>query len=152
MALEKAMSGRLINGSCHCGNIRFALQWPDGEDTVAARVCGCDFCTRHGGAWTSHADAKLAVGIGDPSLVSKYRFATATADFIVCSTCGVVPLVLCEIDETCYAVVNVNCFEDIDELQLTRCGTDFDGEGQSDRLRRRKRNWIPDVSFEFDGA
>ena len=143
------MSARRISGSCHCGNVRFSLQWPDGEDAIAARVCGCGFCTRHGGAWTSHPDAVLNANIGDRSAVSKYRFATATADFMVCSVCGVVPFVLSEIGGTTYAVVNVNTFEDIDTLQVTRSTTDFEGEEQSDRLLRRQRNWIPDVSFEY---
>ncbi len=142
------MSGRLIIGSCHCGNVQFSMQWPDGEDAISARVCGCDFCTRHGGAWTSHPDATLTVSTGDQSLVSKYRFATATADFMVCSVCGVVPLVLSEIDGTCYAVVNVNTFEDVGPLEITRSATDFEGEEQADRLQRRRCNWIPRVTFD----
>ena len=144
------MSARVISGSCHCGNVRFSLQWPD--HAIAARVCGCGFCTRHGGAWTSHPDAALTAIIEDRSSVSTYRFATATADFIVCSICGVVPLVLSEIDGKSYAVVNVNTFEDVGTLEITRCTTDFDGEQQSDRLLRRQRNWIPDVSFEYAGG
>ena len=146
--VDGTLSSRLINGSCHCGNVCFSLQWPEGEDPIAARVCGCDFCTRHGGSWTSHPDAALTVNIGDPSLVSKYRFATATADFMVCSVCGVVPLVLSEIDGTSYAVVNVNTFEDAGSLEVTRSATDFDGEEQADRLQRRRRNWISRVNFD----
>lgn len=142
------MTARVIKGSCHCGNVRFSLHWPDKEKVIQARVCGCGFCTRHGGAWTSHAKASLIVKIGDRSSVSNYRFETATADFVVCSVCGVVPLVLSEIDGRCYAVVNVNTFEAIDSMQVTRVGTDFDGEEQSDRLDRRRRNWIADVAFE----
>jgi len=146
------MSALRIDGSCHCGNVRFSLRWPDGEGAIAARVCGCGFCTRHGGAWTSHPDAALTAMIGDRSSVSKYRFATASADFFVCSICGVVPFVLSEIDGNSYAVVNVNTFEDIGTLEITRCTADFDGEEQSDRLLRRQRNWIPDVSFDFAGG
>ena len=142
----------MIKGACHCGNIRFLLRWPDGEDTLSARVCGCGFCTRHGGAWTSHPGAALDVTIEDRSVLSEYRFATATADFLVCSVCGVVPLVLSEIDGVRYAVVNVNTFADVDNLAVDRCATDFDGEEQADRLERRRRNWIPDVTVNSAGA
>lgn len=87
----------------------------------------------------------LAVEINDPSLVSKYNFGTKTADFYVCSVCGVVPFVLSEIDDNQYAVVNVNTFVNVDSFSLSGSSTDFDGEDTESRLQRRKRNWIPNV-------
>jgi len=77
--------------------------------------------------------------------VSKYNFGTKTADFYICSVCGVVPLVLSEIDDRQYAVVNVNTFEDLGRLSLSSSPTNFDGEDTGSRLERRKRNWISDV-------
>jgi hypothetical protein len=136
-----------IDGKCHCGNIRYTLDWPgDGAD-IAVRACGCTFCTRHGGSWTSHREARLAARIADASLVSRYRFGTRTADFYVCARCGVVPFVTSEIDQHLYAVVNVNTFAGIDPGTLARVSTDFDGEDTGDRLGRRKRNWIPSVQI-----
>ena len=44
----------LIEGRCHCGNIRFALDWQPDPETIPARACTCTFCTRHGGVWTSY--------------------------------------------------------------------------------------------------
>ena len=81
----------------------------------------------------------------DQDAVSRYRFATESADFVICSSCGVVPVVLSEIDAVCYAVVNVNVFDDVDESCLTRRATSFDGEAVADRLQRRQANWIPNV-------
>jgi len=134
-----------INATCHCGNIRFILRWPEPKSGIHVRMCGCTFCQKHAGAWTSHQNAELAVEIRDPSLVSKYNFGTKTADFFVCSVCGVVPFVLSEIDNNQYAVVNVNTFENVDSLSLSGSSTDFDGEDTESRLQRRKRNWIPNV-------
>ena len=134
-----------INGSCHCKNICFVLRWPDPDTEIPVRMCGCTFCKKHGGSWTSHRDSDLAIAIDDESLVSKYRFGTKTADFVVCSVCGVTPLVLCEIEDTLYAVVNVNTFEDADRISYSSSMTDFDGEDTGSRLERRKRNWIPQV-------
>lgn len=85
--------------------------------------------------------------IADQSLVSKYQFGTRTADFYVCSVCGVVPIVVSEIDEGLYAVVNVNSFVANPSITFSTSNTNFDGEGTDDRLERRKRNWIPDVLF-----
>jgi hypothetical protein len=134
-----------IEGKCHCGNIRYALDWPGEASEIAIRNCGCSFCVKHGGSWTSHRDAVLAAELRDASLVSKYRFGTATADFYVCARCGVAPFVASEIEGRLYAVVNVNTLEGIDLSALARSATHFDGEGTGDRLARRKRNWIPAV-------
>jgi len=134
-----------IDGKCHCGNIRYTLEWPGDPKEIKVRACGCGFCTKHGGSWTSHRDAELAAEIGDPALVSKYRFGTGTADFYVCGRCGAVPFVASTIDGHLYAVVNVNTFEGINPSSLARTAMDFEGEGRGERLERRKRNWIQTV-------
>jgi hypothetical protein len=138
------MSSKLtrIEGSCHCSNIHYELLWPQSEPEIAVRNCSCTFCQKHGGAWTSHRDAELVAGIDNPSLVSKYRFGTKTADFYVCSMCGVVPFVACEIDGRPYAVINTRTFKDLDGMSLTSSASNFDGEDTGDRLTRRQRNWI----------
>jgi hypothetical protein len=134
-----------IEGRCHCGNIRYALEWPGDPAAIKIRECGCTFCRKHGGSWTSHRDAELVAEIGDASLVSKYNFGTATADFYVCSRCGAVPFVSSEIDDELYAVVNVNTLEGVSTSALVRTAANFDGEGTDERLERRKRNWIARV-------
>jgi hypothetical protein len=134
-----------IEGKCHCGNIRYALDWPGSATEIKIRACGCTFCTKHGGNWTSHRDSELTAVVRDASLVSKYRFGTGTADFHVCSRCGAVPFVTSSIEDRLYAVVNVNTLEGINLSSLVREATNFDGEEAADRLERRKRNWIRNV-------
>ncbi len=126
-----------IQGACHCGNIRFDLQWPSSAAEIGARQCGCSFCQKHGGAWTSHPDATLVVKIGDPAGLSKYRFGTETADFYVCSICGIVPFVIGDIDSERYAVVNVNTFCASDDYSISTTPSNFDGEDTGKRLERR---------------
>lgn len=145
------MSFRTINGACHCGNIRFDLQWPASATEIKVRRCGCTFCRKHGGAWTSHRDAELAVSLGDESLVSRYRFGTETADFLVCSVCGVTPLVLSEIDGDIHAVVSVNAFREVEGFTLSEKVMDFEGESTGSRLDRRKRYWISQVRIGTEG-
>jgi len=99
----------------------------------------------HGGVWTSNRNARLAVVVRDPALVSKYAFGTKTATFHVCSRCGAVPLVTSEIASHLYAVVNVNVFGNVDQSWLRRAAAHFEGEGVESRLARRARNWIADV-------
>jgi hypothetical protein len=137
-----------IDGGCHCGNLRFELQWPDSEKEIVRRMCGCSFCRMHGGAWTSHRDASLNIRTRDAPLVSKYQFGTKTAGFMVCAACGVVPFVTCDIDGTTYGIVNVNTFDDTAGFTVSAMATDFDGEDTGSRLERRQRNWIPSVRFD----
>jgi hypothetical protein len=135
----------LINGKCHCGNIAFELEWEGDSLEIPARACGCSFCVKHGGVWTSNPRSRLAVAIDDASLVSKYSFGSRTATFHVCSRCGIVPLVTSEIENHLYAVVNVNTLENIDQSWLRRGNANFEGEAVESRLARRQRNWIADV-------
>ena len=134
-----------IHGKCHCGAISYALDWPDDGKPIPARACGCGFCVKHGGVWTSHRLAKLDVTIADPALAPAYRFGTRTAEFHVCARCGVVPVVTSEIEGRLYAVVNVNTFENVDPASLDRVATSFEGEGIEGRLARRQRGWIAEV-------
>jgi hypothetical protein len=137
----------LIQGKCHCGNVSFALDWTPDPGEISARACGCSFCTRHGGVWTSKPDGSLTLSVADRSQVSAYVFGTRTAEFHVCTRCGVVPVVTSEIDGRLYAVVNVNCFEGDAATRVRVASSSFDGEEVGDRLARRARNWIGTVRF-----
>ena len=135
----------VIDGKCHCGNITFTLEWAGSSAELQARACGCSFCTKHGGVWTSDPKSVLSVTVRDAALVSKYVFGTKTATFHVCSRCGGVPLVTSAIDDRLYAVVNVNVMENVDRSKFRRASSDFEGESIESRLARRQRNWIADV-------
>jgi hypothetical protein len=135
----------LIHGSCHCGNISFELTWAPDPSEIPARACGCSFCTKHGGVWTSKPDGALSVRFEEPALVSRYSFGTRTAAFHVCARCGVVPVVTSMIDDHLYAVVNVNAFNNVEQSLLRRAAASFDGEGEESRLARRRRYWIGSV-------
>lgn len=141
----------LIHGSCHCGNISFDLAWEPDPREIPVRACGCSFCVKHGGVWTSHPGARLDVRVARPSDVSDYAFGTRTATFRICATCGAVPLVTSEIDGRLYAVVSANAFDNVDPAMLRRSPASFDGETVDARLERRRRNWIGRVAFS-EGA
>jgi len=137
-----------ISGSCHCGNITFSLDWRPEPAEIPARACSCSFCLKHGGLWTSCPTGSLRITIRQRALVSRYSFGTRTAEFQVCSSCGVVPVVTSRIDGRLYAVVSVNAFQDVDPALLKRAAARYDGESESARLARRKLNWIADVEVQ----
>lgn len=137
----------LISGGCHCGNISFSLTWEPEPTEIPARACTCSFCVKHGGVWTSCPTGSLQVRVTQPSLVSRYSFGTKTADFHICTRCGVVPVVTSKLDGRLYAVVSVNAFDGVDAVLLNRMPATFDGESEEARLARRKRHWIADVDY-----
>lgn len=141
-----------IRGSCHCGNIRFELAWPREALPIPARACDCSFCVKHGGVWTAHPQATLRVTFADGAAVEAYRFGTATADFHVCRGCGVAPVVTSTIEGRRYAVISVNALDDLDPTWLQHARVSFEGEDSADRLARRQRNWIADVTLVHDGS
>lgn len=138
-----ARTFRELHGSCHCGNIRVTLDWPDSAPAIPVRACGCGLCTKHGAVWTSHPDGRFHLHVADASRVKRYLFGTRTAEFHVCLTCGVLPIATCTIDGTQYAVINANTFDDVNRADLTRTATDFEGEATENRLARRRRSWTP---------
>ena len=85
----------LIHGKCHCGNIAFDLELEGDAPEIPARACGCSFCVKHGGVWTSHPKATLAVTIVTHSFhpVPSER----GLPFHICARCGAVPLVTSEV-------------------------------------------------------
>lgn len=137
-----------IDGACHCGDLRFALDWPDDVRPVPARACGCTFCTKHGAAWTSHPSARLRVSVASLEHWQRHCFGTRTADFHLCRRCGVPVVATSRIEGRDYAVVNVNAFEGFDSALLDRSRSDFDAESVEQRLARRQSRWIADVAFE----
>jgi len=142
----------LIHGKCHCGNIAFSLTWEPDPLEIQARACTCSFCTKHGGVWTSHPGGALQVVVADPRLVSRYSFGTRTADFHICTRCGIVPVVTSQIDGRLYAVVSVNAFEGVDPALLRRGPSNLEGEDTGARLARRQRGWIASVELRDGGG
>ena len=142
----------LIHGNCHCGNIAFTLRWEPDPERIPARACSCSFCTRHGGVWTSLPSGRLEVTIKEPALVSRYALGTQTADFHVCSRCGVVPVVTDRVGGRLYAVVNVNTFDDAAAALVERAPIVFADEDAATRSARHERNWIANVRFSDNGG
>lgn len=135
-----------LEGRCHCGQVHYALDWPDDVPEIPARRCGCTFCTRFRGKWTSHPDASLEIFSDQKH--SSYRFDTKTADFLFCQVCGVVVAAVSEIEGEIKAVLNIATLDDYQSLNFALSDSDFDGETTGQRLDRRSSRWIGNVIIQ----
>lgn len=141
-----------VTGGCHCGRLSYEVDLPFAGSTIPTRRCSCTFCRKHGAVYTSHPEGVLHAVVLGTSKAAGYSFATGTAEFHVCPTCGVVPFVTSEIGGTVRAVVNVNTFDDVDPRLFVESTSDFEGEDVESRLARRARTWIPTVTLEAESG
>jgi hypothetical protein len=133
------------SGGCHCGNITVSLRLSVPPDQAPLRSCACGFCRAHGTRTVSDRDGVFEMHAGDWSQVQRYRFGSATADYVVCRRCGVYVAAVCATRSGLRAVVNVNCLEDRAAFTRAPAAPDYDGETTEARLDRRAANWMPAV-------
>ena len=73
----------MIEGSCHCG----ALRWSFDGVPDSATGCNCTLCRRYGTLWAyGHEDVDIRVS----GPTRAYAFASKTIGFHFCPTCGCV--------------------------------------------------------------
>ena len=85
-AFEMDMDVSTIDGSCHCGTVRFRVRLTNGLHT--ARRCTCSYC-RMRGAIAVSADLGGVDILSGAEALSLYKFNTGTAKHFFCSKCGI---------------------------------------------------------------
>lgn len=130
------------SGQCYCGAVRLRFETDKFASQLGARACQCDFCRLHGASWTSDPAGKLFVEINGPT--NRFRMGTQSAEFLICSTCGVPTAVTWHPqDGSLLAVLRVECMEVRSDLAAHQVETRFEAETLDQRLARRNRNWMP---------
>ena len=139
-----------ISGRCHCGNIEYLFISPIPKVELPIRTCGCSFCSRQGACYTSHPQGRLQVTVQDRQQTSRYRFGTELVDVLLCSRCGVFPLIVGDIEGQQYAVINANS---INGLHIDRaaipCALQLENQTAEERIERWKKAWIPHVEIDY---
>ncbi len=75
-----------MNGTCHCGAVRFRVRLSDGLNT--ARRCSCSFCRMRGAVAASAPLDGIEILTGEDAL-TLYTFNTQTAKHWFCRHCGI---------------------------------------------------------------
>ncbi|ARO14035.1 glutathione-dependent formaldehyde-activating GFA [Ketogulonicigenium robustum] len=80
------MTDVCLDGSCHCGAVRFRVHLRDG--LASARRCNCSYCTMRGAVAVSTRLDEFTILQGEDAL-SCYTFNTQQAKHYFCSACGI---------------------------------------------------------------
>jgi hypothetical protein len=75
-----------LNGSCHCGAVKFTAELPLGF--ASARRCTCSNCRMRGAVVVTSADEGFNITQGEDKLAT-YRFNTGVAEHYFCTVCGI---------------------------------------------------------------
>jgi hypothetical protein len=130
-------------GGCHCGNLSLILRLTATPADIRLRACECSFCRGHATRTCSDPNGSVEISAADWSLVERYRFGTATADFLICRRCGIYIGAVSESPNGTRAVINTNCLESRAAFTQSPVPIDHNGEAVGDRLTRRAANWTP---------
>jgi hypothetical protein len=138
------VSRRSWQASCHCGSIRIRFE---STQPLRPRACGCGFCRRHGARSVSDPDGSVLLQLSAPPLV--YRFASGSADYLLCATCGAYAGAASRMGGRDLITLNLNLFEDADAPEAEPVS--YEGESAESKARRRAARWTPlIVEGEYD--
>jgi hypothetical protein len=109
------------------------------------RACQCTFCRAHGALSTSDPQGSLQFVEHTPNALNRYRFGQKTADFMLCSACGMYLGAMMQSQGTALGVINVRTlYPLLDRLQQPE-RMSYDNEGLVERRMRRESRWTPIV-------
>ncbi|TMH69566.1 MAG: hypothetical protein E6H48_01570 [Betaproteobacteria bacterium] len=82
----------------------------------------------------------------NPAKLHRYRFASRTADFLVCRDCGTYIAAVVTLPRGQFATLNVNAIADIAGLPEAK-PVSYEGESTEQKVERRERRWTPVHGF-----
>ena len=140
-----------IRGGCHCKRVRVEFTTHREPSATNPRACDCSFCKKHGAAYVSDPAGQLRIVVGDPSVLRSYRQGSETAEFRLCSDCGVLVAVTFEHAGRLYGAVNAACLDGDSGLGASIPASP-QGLSPEQKVARWLQVWVPDVQLSPAGA
>jgi len=84
--------------------------------------------------------------VQDRSTIIRYRFATKTAEFLICVQCGIYVGAQMEEEGRYYAIANLRALDANGAFAQRVQPMDYSGEDSSARRTRRASRWTPVAS------
>lgn len=98
-------SVKKLQGSCHCGAVRFEIE----TDFPELTRCDCSICKMKNALMVKVHESRFRLIAGSESL-GEYQFHTRTARHFFCKTCGIYPFHRKRVTPD-YFGINVHCLE-----------------------------------------
>jgi hypothetical protein len=135
-----------FTAQCHCGVLRarYSTDKPPAEWPI--RACQCSFCRAHGALSTSDPMGQLRFSCSRPELLQRYRFATGTAEFLLCRGCGVYLGAQMSIDGARFGILNALTLNPLPADLPSPEAMNYGGETAESRSVRRVARWTPLVN------
>lgn len=73
----------MIEGACHCGQVRWSV--PGDPDWLTS--CTCSYCVRSGALWAAYPASAVTLDYA-PGTVIRYEQGDRTLVFVSCAKCG----------------------------------------------------------------
>ena len=147
--MSSSETASTFTGSCHCGRLRVAFSTDLGAARFTPRECDCSFCRKHGAAYISDPAGRLSIAFSQGAL-HRYRQGSNTAEFLVCSQCGVLVAVTFEHNSRVYGALNVGCLD-----EPVGFGNPVPASpqllGADEKVARWLALWVPDVELLASG-
>jgi hypothetical protein len=99
---------------------------------------------KHGAAYVSDPAGQLRIISSNPSALRSYRQGSGTAEFRLCSECGVLVAVTFEHDGRIYGAVNATCLDDGLEFEASIPASPQTLSPEQ-KVARWLQVWVPDV-------
>ena len=137
------MPESIYNGSCHCGAIGYEYSTAIAPSEWSIRACQCAFCRAHDALSTSDPLGEIGFVARDMSCLQRYRFALRTADFLLCTQCGVYIGAVIETESGRFGIVNTHSLAPVPGNIAAVAPISYDGEESGGRIARREERWTP---------
>ena len=137
------------SGGCHCGALRIEFESAIAPEAMEVRACQCSFCRKHASLAVSDPEGSVRLILQDPTVVQRYRFGLATADYLLCGRCGVYVSAVIEEAGRHYAIVITNTLEGAERFSQTPMAVTYDAEDEAARRARRRAKWTPTAIVEL---
>jgi hypothetical protein len=85
----------------------------------------------------------MSFDVVDRGAIIRYRFATTSAEFLICARCGVYVGAQMEEEGRFYAIANLRSFVGDDEFAQRAQSMDYSGEESVPGRARRAARWTP---------
>jgi hypothetical protein len=137
------MAKHAFEGRCHCGNVEYTFDASAALEVLGLRACQCSFCRAHGARTISDPNGTVQLRVADETKLTRYRFGLKTADFLLCTQCGVYLGALMSEAGHSWMTINANTLAPPPPLDAPVTPMDFSSEDAARRINRRKAKWTP---------